>query len=150
VTKYKRNLGQNRSLATGFEAGSSWIAIRRVAAMPGNSAALSHRVVKRYCRIVLKWCRACHLWRMKANLELQVRGSDIVYGAVVLLSEIAAELWPTFLKQSYAFLGPVVKFVKFHFCSRALNFIVAFLVVSWFFYYLTMFQVHRLHTVAWL
>jgi hypothetical protein len=29
---------------------------------------------------------------MKMNLELQVRGSDIVYGAVGLLSETVAEL----------------------------------------------------------
>jgi len=29
---------------------------------------------------------------MEVTLELQVRGSDIVYGAVVLLSETVAEL----------------------------------------------------------
>ena len=76
VTKYTRNLGQNRSLATGFEAGSPWIAIRRVAAVLKFGGDFSHywrREVTRYCMIVMKWCRAiCEEWKWTSNFKCEV------------------------------------------------------------------------------
>jgi hypothetical protein len=77
VTKYARNLGQHRSLVAGIEAVSSFIAIRRVAAMPWNPATLSHylqREVKRYGMIVMKWCRAtCEEWKWTWNVRFRHR-----------------------------------------------------------------------------